>query len=133
MVYYREAIHQHVQQLGTRWAYAELHGDADALAELLAQDFFFVGPRGTVIDRDRYLYARFSGDLKHQSFIWRDVHVSLYGGAAVTIGRLTQRSTFRGNDASGDFRVTQIAVEQGRTWKLAGLHLSPILQRSHGS
>ena len=67
-MYYREAIHQHVRRISARWADAELRADTDALAELLAVGFVFVGARGTVISRDRYLYARASGELTHQTF-----------------------------------------------------------------
>jgi hypothetical protein len=125
-VYYKESIHQHVLQLERRWTDAELRGDVDALAELLDQDFRFVGPNGSLIDRERYLNARNARELTHNSFVWADVGVSVYSGAAVAIGRLTQRSTHRGRDISGDFRATQVVVQQGHYWKIACLHLSRI-------
>jgi len=119
---------QQVRELGERWAEAERRGDAQALGVLLTDDFVLVGPLGFVLDKQQYLGSRLSGDLRHESFAWEDVRVRLYGQAAVAVGTQAQRSTCQGRDASGRFRVTQVAVEQGGRWLLAGVHLSPIAQ-----
>jgi hypothetical protein len=39
-----------------------------------------------------------------------------------------QETTYQGHDASGRFRVTQIAVRDGADdpWRIVGMHLSPI-------
>ena len=126
-MYYLESVHQHVRLLGVRWAVAERDGDTEALAELLARDFVFVGPRGTMIDRDRYLYARISGELLHHHFNWDAVHMSVYPDAVVAIGTLTQRSTFGDSDASGEFRATQVLARQAdhrQGWKIACIQLT---------
>jgi ketosteroid isomerase-like protein len=115
-----------VLDLGRRWADAESRGDADALEGLLADDFLLVGPLGFMLDKQQYLGSRRSGDLKHQSFGWDEMRVRLYGDTAVAVGSQTQRSTYQGRDASGRFRVTQIAARLDERWKLVGLHLSPI-------
>jgi len=44
------------------------------------------------------------------------------------VGSQTQRSTYQGHDASGRFRVTQVAFRQGDRWTIVGLHYSPIAQ-----
>ena len=115
-------------ELGRQWANAERAGDADALEQLLADDFLLVGPLGFMLDKTQYLGSRRSGDLKHASLVWEDVRVRDYGDAAVAVGSLTQRSTYQGRDASGRFRVTQVAVRYGDRWTIVGLHYSPIAQ-----
>jgi len=95
-----------------QWAAAERTGDADASPSLLADDFVLVGPLGFMLDKQQYLGSRRSGDLKHESFAWADVRVRIYGESAVAVGTQTQRSTYQGGDASGRFRVTQIATRQ---------------------
>ena len=117
-----------VLELGRQWANAERAGDADALEQLLADDFLLVGPLGFMLDKTQYLGSRRSGDLTHQSLVWEDVRVRAYGDAAVAVGSQTQRSTFQGRDASGRFRVTQVAVRYGDRWTIVGLHYSPIAQ-----
>jgi ketosteroid isomerase-like protein len=117
-----------VLELGRHWANAERAGDADALEQLLADDFLLVGPLGFMLDKSQYLGSRRSGDLRHESLVWEDVRVRAYGDAAVAVGSQTQRTTYLGRDASGRFRVTQVAIRKGDHWILAGLHYSPIAQ-----
>lgn len=115
-----------VLDLARRWAAAERNGDVDALAPLLADDFVLVGPLGFMLDKQQYLGSRRSGDLKHTAFAFDEVRVRVYGDSAIAIGTQTQQSTYQGRDASGRFRVTQIAVSQQQRPVLAGIHLSPI-------
>ena len=117
-----------VLELGRRWATAERAGDADALKPLAADDFLLVGPLGFMLDKTQYLDSRRSGDLRHELLVWEDVRVRAYDNAAVAVGSLTQRSTYQGRDASGRFRVTQVAVRYGDRWTIVGLHYSPIAQ-----
>jgi ketosteroid isomerase-like protein len=117
-----------VLELGQQWANAERAGDADALEPLLADDFLGVGPIGFMLDKTQYLGSRRSADLRHESLVWEDVRVRAYDNAAVVVGSLTQRSTYQGRDASGRFRVTQVAVRYGDRWTIVGLHYSPIAQ-----
>jgi len=100
---------------------------------LLAPDFLLVGPLGFMLDKTQYLSSRRSADLRHESLVWEDVGVRAYDNATVAVGSLTQRSTFQGRDASGRFRVTQIAIRRGDRWILAGLHYSPIAQPPEGA
>jgi ketosteroid isomerase-like protein len=117
-----------ILHLVRHWADAERAGDADALAPLLADDFLLVGPLGFMLDKTQYLDSRRSGDLRHESLAWEDVRVRAYDNAAVAVGALTQRTKYLGRDASGRFRVTQVAVRHGDRWTTVGLHYSPIAQ-----
>jgi ketosteroid isomerase-like protein len=121
-----------VLELGRQWANAERAGDADALSPLLADEFLLVGPLGFLLDKTQYLGSRRSGDLRHESLVWEDVRVRVYNDAAVAVGIQTQRSTYRGRDASGRFRVTLVAVRYGDRWTVVGLHYSPIAQPPEG-
>ena len=119
---------EQILELGRRWAEAERRGDADALDALLHEDFVGVGPLGFVLDKRQWLEPRRNGDLKNSTFEWQDPSVRVFGDAAVVIGTQVQESTYQGRDASGRFRVTQVAARSGDRWSLAGMHLSPIAQ-----
>ena len=86
-----------------------------------------------MLDKTQYLGSRRSGDLRHESLVWEDVRVRAYDNAAVAVGSLTQRTTYQGRDASGRFRVTQVAVRRGDRWTIVGLHYSPIAQPPEGA
>jgi hypothetical protein len=108
-----------------RWTAAELHGDVEALDELLTDDFTAVGPRGFILDKAKWLDRYASGVLVHDAFTWEAVTVRQYGPAAVAVGVQGQQSVYDGRDADGRFRITQTIVRQDGAWRLAAVHLSP--------
>jgi ketosteroid isomerase-like protein len=116
--------HDQIHELVRQWADAESHGDADALDALMTADCALIGPRGFVLDRSQTLDRYRSGALRTEAFSWSDVGVREYGTTAVVVGIVTQRASYRGQDASGTFRATQIAVQQAGRWKCAGLQFS---------
>jgi uncharacterized protein (TIGR02246 family) len=116
-----------VLELGRRWAGAEGRNDADALAELLIDDVAVIGPLGFILDRQQYLEPRRAGVLKLEAHSWDEVSVRDYGTTAIAVGIVTQQSTYQGQpapQASGRFRVTQVAVQQEGRWLLANLQYS---------
>jgi ketosteroid isomerase-like protein len=115
-----------LQDLGQAWAAAELRGDTAFLERLLADDFVGVGPRGFLLTKEQWLARYASGALRYDSFTWDEVQVRLYGDAAVMTGRQSQTGTHRGQDVTAQLRATLVFVNQNGTWRLAGLHLSPI-------
>lgn len=115
-----------LKELGQEWAAAEQRGDNDFLGHLLADDFVGIGPRGFMLTKAQWLARYRSGDLRHEAFIWDDVQVRLYGDAAVATGRQTQRGRHKDHDIAGQFRATQVFVQQDGRWLLVALHLSAI-------
>lgn len=116
--------------LGQRWAAAELAADVAALDELLDDSFVAVGPLGFVLDKAQWLGPRRAGDLEHTAFDWAEPSVRVFGDTAVVVGTQVQEATYQGTDASGRFRVTQVAARTPAGWRLVGMHLSPSRQPS---
>ncbi|MGH7902672.1 MAG: nuclear transport factor 2 family protein [Candidatus Dormibacteraceae bacterium] len=110
--------------LGERWAEAEQKADTATLEEIAAADFRLVGPFGFVLDKGQWLDRYRGGGLVTSSLAWDDVEVRDFGETAIAIGRQTQRATYQGRPADGQFRVTQVFVRDGGGWMLASLHLS---------
>jgi hypothetical protein len=52
------------------------------------------------------------------------VSVRQYGDAAIATGIQTQQTAYRGNDASGRFRVSHVYVRKGDRWLFASIQLS---------
>jgi uncharacterized protein (TIGR02246 family) len=111
-----------VLDLVERWAAAEQGNDAEALDQLLADDFVGVGPLGFVLGRDQWL-ARFGNGLENRAFAVEDAQVRDYGTAAVVVGVLAQETSFQGNDNSGRFRLTLVAARLADRWLLANAHI----------
>ena len=117
--------HDGVLDLMRRWAAAEQENDAGRLDGLLAGEFAGVGPFGFILTRDQWL-ARFTNGLVNRSFTVTDLQVRDYGTAAVGIGVLAQETSWQGNDNSGRFRVTLVAVRADEGWRLAHVHIGPL-------
>jgi ketosteroid isomerase-like protein len=119
--------HDQILELGQQWADAEGRNDADTLEKLLADDVAVVGPLGFVLDRQQYLEPRRNGVLKLEDYSLSDVSVRDYGATAVAVGIVSQKSTYQGQpapQASGRFRVTQVAVQRDGHWLLANIQYS---------
>jgi len=114
-----------ILDLVRRWAAAEQQNDAGALDGLLAGEFAGVGPFGFVLTRDQWL-ARFANGLVNRSFAIEDSQVRDFGTAAVAIGVLAQETSWQGNDNSGRFRITLVAVRPADQWLLAHVHIGPL-------
>jgi ketosteroid isomerase-like protein len=121
-------VTQNPIELIEKWARAELDGDAEALRELLADDFVGVGPVGFTLTKERWLQRFQSGGLKYTSYTVEDLQPRVYGDAAVVVGVMKQEGTLEGRPVPGTFRATYILVRQDGAWRAAGWHISPIGQ-----
>jgi ketosteroid isomerase-like protein len=110
---------------GQKWAAAESSGDAATLADLVTEDFRVVGPVGFILERPQYL-GRYQGGFAPEAVQWEDVDLREYGDAAVTIATVTQRASFQGNRADGQFRVAHVFVRDGGRWRIANVQYSMI-------
>ena len=122
-----DATHGDVLSLVTRWATAELHGDVAAYDELLDPGFVGIGPVGFVLTKQQWA-ARHRGDLTNHEFEVLDPHIRLYGDTAIVVAVQQQRTTAKGRDTSGSFRIAIVAVRRGDRWTIANVQLSgPII------
>jgi uncharacterized protein (TIGR02246 family) len=113
-----------VLELVDRWAAAELAGDADGLADLLAADFAGIGPVGFQLDREQWAGRHRAGNLANAEFSVTEPRVRTYGDTAVVVAVLRQRTTAMGRDTSGSFRVGVVAVRQDGRWTIAQVQFS---------
>jgi ketosteroid isomerase-like protein len=115
-----------IEEFGKRWAEAELARDLTVLDALAHKDFMLVGPLGFVIDKTQWLDRYRTGDLVTSSLQWRDTEARVFGDCAVVVGVHDQEAAHRGRLNNGQFRATHILVRENGTWRLVGMHLSPI-------
>ncbi|MCP2324609.1 ketosteroid isomerase-like protein [Hamadaea flava] len=114
-----------VLDLVQRWAAAEQRNDATALDQVLADGFVGVGPFGFVLNRQQWL-ARFGQGLANQAVAVEEPQVHDHDGAAVVIGVLDQHTTHQGQDKSGRYRVTIVAVGDAGEQRVAAVHIGPL-------
>jgi len=124
---------ERVEKLAEEWAAAELRRDTSSLAEILADDFVGIGPRGFTLTKGQWLSRHDTGSLGYEAFGLDEMEVRSYGDAAVMVCRQSAEGVYEDEngrfDISYQFRATLVFVRQGGRWQLAGLQLSPILGR----
>ncbi len=84
-----------------------------------------MGPAGFVLTREQWL-QRFAGGLQNRAFAVEDAQVYDHGAAAAAVGVDAQQTVFAGNDNSGRFRLTLVAVRPDDRWLVASVHLGPL-------
>jgi ketosteroid isomerase-like protein len=78
------------------------------------------------LDKTQWLDRYRSGDFVTSALDWRDTGVRVFGDCAIVVGIHDQEASYRGRASNGQFRATHILVREGDSWRLAGIHMSPI-------
>jgi ketosteroid isomerase-like protein len=99
---------------------ALLAADADALDQLLAQDFLIVDvARGGVTSRDEFVAAVRSAMVRFVEIAVAERTTRGYGNTAVIVGRTMMQVTIGGTPEALASRYTHVLVRDGEVWRLA--------------
>ncbi len=110
-------MEEELLKLENEFARAVTSNDADALDELLADDWVIVEPDGSFIDKARFLGVIKSGALSHESMESTDLRVSIYGNTAVVTGLTATKGKFMGQHFTACERATDILVKHTDRWQ----------------
>jgi ketosteroid isomerase-like protein len=106
---------------------ALLKGDASASEKYMADSYIFTAPDGMVIDKARAVADLKSGDLKIESSKLEDLKVTIHGNTAIATARSTDKGKYKNTDVSGQFRWTDVFVNQHGKWQLVAGQGTPIM------
>jgi hypothetical protein len=115
-----------------RWIDAEARGDPIALDALLHVDFRGDGPRGYVLAKHEWLDRYRRGDLVNQAFAWEDTRVRAHADTVFVRGIQAQEARYQGEDCSGRFVASLMAVRQDERWAIVNLQLSRVEEPDPG-
>jgi ketosteroid isomerase-like protein len=102
-----------------RWAAAEQTGDAEAMADLLVDDFTGVGPLGFTLTKQDWLQRHRDHALSYSRFELSEVTVQRYAGCAVVVARQDVDGTWQGHPVPGALRTAVVLVPAPDRWQLA--------------
>ena len=100
------------------WIQARLKGDVAYLERLYAPELRITGADGSVIERNTDIARFASGAIKPQSMEREDMQITVYGDAAVVIGRDNLKGTYNGVSGGGSVRFTHVYVRRDGRWQL---------------
>jgi ketosteroid isomerase-like protein len=68
-------------------------------------------------------FAR-SGRMKFLSYETSDLHIRVYGDAAVVTGHLLRTRTLNGNKVSDDWHFTKVYIRRAHQWRVVSFQAS---------
>lgn len=101
---------------------ALIKNDLATLAELLAEDWQFVGAEGEIVGRDEVLGALRSGQLKFDSYELSGMKVRMYGDTAVVIASGASKGSMAGEAFDERDVFTDVFVRRDGKWRCVSTH-----------
>lgn len=117
---------QEVTQLTDQYIAALKSKDAAALQRIWGDDLTFINPGGGVLTKAQRLADIQSGANRFDSLETSDRTVRVYGDVAVMTSLTTMKGQYGGQDASGQYRVTNVFAKRGGEWQIVSLQMTPI-------
>ena len=119
-----------LEQADAAWNQLRLHGDAEALASLLAEDWLLTHSDGRVQHKADYLQELATRQRRNTRIDNEDVQVRRYGDTAVITGTSVQAAISDGKPWQGRFRFTRVWVQREGNWQMVASHSSRMLEPS---
>jgi len=105
---------------------AQLSADLTALEDLISDDLLFTGPNGQLGTKAQDIEAYRSGTVKFVAHVPEELRIRrISADAAISSLRAQLTVDVAGKLSRGTYRYTRVwAREDGRTWRVAGGHVS---------
>lgn len=113
-----------LSRLEEAWNQAHLHGDAEALNRLWADDLEVAVPEMPVFKKAELVEFVRSGRMKFQRYETSDINIRIYDSSAVVTGRLQRTRVMGTREVADDWRFTKIYVRDGERWRVVSFHAS---------
>lgn len=117
---------QEVTQLTDQYIVALKGKDTAALERIWGDDLTFINPGGVVLTKAQRLADIQSGANRFDSLETSDRKLKVYGDVAVMTSLTTMKGQYGGQDASGQYRVTNVFARRGGAWQIVSLQMTPI-------
>ena len=119
---------QPISQIEAEATKASLQNDTAFFENLMADDYFGIGPAGNLVSKNQAIAERKSGALQWQDIKASEERLQVFGDIAVTTGLWAVKGTMAGHDISGSVRYTRIYRNVNGTWKLIHNQLTSVAQ-----
>jgi len=120
-------VERELLRLEHEWSEAMPRSDKEYLNRILSDDYFCIHQDGTVGSKADELKDLESGKYEIKSLKLEQMRVRLYAQTAVVTGRTTLRSTYQGENHSGQFRWTDVWVRRHEKWQCVSSQMTRVL------
>ena len=119
-----DAVADDILELQRAFDDAELHGDAERLGGLLADDFLSIGEQGYQLGKQEWI-GRY-GEFRYLSIETTEVDVRRYDKTAIVRCVQRSRATWRGEPMALAVRLSQVWIWRPAGWQLAAIQFSTL-------
>ena len=119
---------QTITQLEQDWGVALVKADVAWIDGITSDDYTMTDPDGTVVTRAQGDADLKSGAMHFASFTLDEVKVHVHGDTAVVFGLETEKSTYKGEDSSGQYRFTDTFTKQDGKWIALATHVTRVVK-----
>ncbi len=123
------SVEQELIKLENSWNDAIVKHDWAFLDQILADDYTFTEPDGSVVTKAQFLAGMKSGERVISFAVADELKVRVYGDAAVVMGCNTEKGQNKGKDTSGQYQWTDTWVKLAGCWQCVAGHGSRITQK----
>ena len=122
-------VEDQIKQMADQGKDAAIKSDASWLEKNTTDDYVSIGGSGMVLSKSEAIQMRKSGEVKYESIDVSEQKVRTYGNTALMNAMANVKGTVKGNDMTGTYRITQVWVKQGGSWKLANMQSTKVQQQ----
>ncbi|HZS43811.1 MAG TPA: nuclear transport factor 2 family protein [Blastocatellia bacterium] len=108
---------EQVTYLERQWINAFVRSDVEALRNILADDFVFTDPYGSIRTKEEWLAELSSGDLKIESLDIDDLRVKITGNVATADVFLTIKAKSTEGGYNGQYHTVDVYEKREGRWQ----------------
>jgi ketosteroid isomerase-like protein len=120
------ADEQAIAKLEQEWGDALVKRDFTVINRIAAPEWMLTTPDGNISTKAKADEDLKAGTIVFTSFKLDDIKVNVFGNTAVAFGLETEKSTYKGNDISGQYRFTDTFVKRDGKWQCVATHVSKV-------
>lgn len=118
-----------IKQLEGEFLTASLKGDTAALGRMLADEYTFSPPNGSVISKENYIALLESGTLKYEVMELVDTKVRVFSDAAIASSRVNVKGVVGTHVINGQDRSLTVYVKRQGRWQPVASQAARIAQQ----
>jgi ketosteroid isomerase-like protein len=111
-----------IRKMERDWAVVVVKGDTATMLGMGVDNCMFMDASGHLNTLKQIVADVKSGALAFESMQINDLKVRVYGDAAVVFGLETEKSNYKGEDTSGQYRFTDTFVKRNGHWLYVASH-----------
>jgi ketosteroid isomerase-like protein len=121
---------EEVKRLNEQWMESYVKLDFAFLKRHLSDEYVSTFPDGTVLDKEGEIELLQSGEVAFEAMKPLEIKARVYGETAVITGRSSIGARVKGQNERGEFRFTDVWVQQDGNWQAVASQVTRIIEPS---